>query len=123
MSQMKADRPQTFNSNGVMASRWRFCVLTADYTVGYAGAGAIAPFINIDTADATGRGILVADKSAVSCKLEVGAAVAAGALLKPDASGRGITAVSTDRYSARALQAATALADIIEVEIVEGVAP
>jgi hypothetical protein len=123
MSQMKTSEPQTLQANGVMASRWRFCVITGDYTVGYAGAGVTAPYINIDTADAAGRGILVADKSGQSCKLEAGAAFAAGALLKPNASAQGIVCASGDRYSARSLQASTALLDVVEVEIVEGVAP
>jgi hypothetical protein len=121
MSQMKVERPETLLANGAMASKYRFVVITGDYTVGYAGAGAKAYGVNLDTADAAGRGILIAKDQ--NPKLEAGAAFAAGAYLKPDAAGRGVTAASTQPYSARALQAATALGDIVEVSIEHGVAP
>lgn len=124
MAQMKADRPATYYANGAMANRWRFVVLTGDYTVGYAGAGATAFGVNLDTADIAGRGIgVVEPSSGVSCKLEAGAAFAAGAYLKPDASGRGIAAATGQQYSARAIQAATALGDVVEVMLQNGVMP
>jgi hypothetical protein len=123
MAQMLADRPHTLLATGVMASRFRFVVFTGEYTVGYAGAGARAAGINLDTAAAAGMGILVANEgSGPTCKIEAGAAFSAGALLKPDASGRGIAAVATDAYSARALQAATAAGDLVECELVSGTA-
>lgn len=122
MSQAKADRPQTLLANGAMASRFRFVVMTGDYTVGYAGAGVQAAGINQDTADIAGRGVNVATGNNPSSKLEAGAAFAAGAKLAPDASGRGVTAVGGQPYSARAMQAATALGDIVEVLYENGVA-
>jgi hypothetical protein len=123
MSQMKADRPQTFNSNGVMASLYRFVVFTGDYTVGYAGAGARAIGVNLDTSAAVGRGILIATQgSGVSVKIEAGAAFAAGSLLAPDATGRAVVAAGGAAYSAVAFQAAGAAGDIIEASLEAGVA-
>jgi hypothetical protein len=123
MAQFLADRPETFLANAAMTSRWRFVKFTGDYTVGYCVAGDPADGVNMDTADVAGRGILVAGPgSGPSIKIEAGAAIAAGAPLKPDASGRGITAVGGDKYSARALQAATAAGDLIEAHFESGVA-
>lgn len=123
MSQMKADRPATYLANGVMANLFRFVVITAEYTVGYAGAGVRAFGVNIDTADAVGRGVAIAgEKSGISVKLTAGAAFAAGALLAPDASSRGVVAVGGQPFSARALEAATAAGDLVEVELVSGTA-
>ena len=48
--------------------------------------------------------------------VEAGAAVAAGALVKSDASGRAITHDSTNPICGRALTAATQAGDIIEVD-------
>jgi hypothetical protein len=123
MAQMKADRPHTLLANGAMASRYRFCIITADYTVGYAGAGARAHGVNLDTAPYAGHGVAIAaEGSGVSVKIEAGAAFGAGALLKPDALGRAVTASGAEQYSARAIQAATALGDLVECELVSGTA-
>lgn len=122
MSQMKADRPATYLAGGVMASLFRFVKFTGDYTVSYCVAGDPADGVNLDKAAAAGDGILIAGPgSGPTVKIEAGAAVAAGDPLKPDASGRAITAVSTNKYSARALQAATALGDLIECQLESGV--
>lgn len=124
MAQMFADRPATYVANGAMANRFRFVVITADYTVGYAGAGVYAFGVNLDTADASGRGVaIVTQGSGPTVKLTIGAAVAAGALLKPDAAAKGITAASTERASARAIQAGGADGDLIEVELVNMIVP
>lgn len=123
MSQMKADRPATYLANGAMATRFRFVVLTGDYTVGYAGAGARAFGVNLDTADVAGRGILIAGQgSGPTVKIEAGGAFGAGALLTSDAVGRAVVAGAGTPYSARAIQAATALGDLVECELVSGTA-
>jgi Uncharacterized conserved protein (DUF2190) len=123
MSQMNADRPHTLLAAGAIANRFRFVVISGAYTVSVAGAGVRAHGINIDTADAAGRGIAVAGPgSGVTCKLTAGAAFSAGALLKPDASGRGIAAAGGEAYSAVALEAALAAGDIVEVQQESGVA-
>ena len=123
MAQMKADRPATYLANGAIANRFRFVVITGDYTVGPAGAGVRAFGVNLDTADIAGRGILIAQQgSGVTVKIEAGAAFAAGALLAPDASARAVAATATNPYSARAIQAATAAGDIVECELEGGTA-
>jgi hypothetical protein len=116
MSQMKADRPQTLIAAGALANRFRLVKLSAEYTVTTCGAGEAAIGIQLDTAAVAGDAVAVASlNNNVSCKLEAGAAVAAGALLKSDASGRGITATSGSIVVARTLEAATAAGDLIEV--------
>ena len=124
MAQMKADRPATYLANAAIASRYRFVIVTADYTVGLAGAAARAFGVNLDTATAAGQGILVATRgSGPTVKIEAGAAVAAGALLAPDATGRAVTCGAAAQYSGKALQAATAAGDLIECELADGVGP
>lgn len=123
MSQMKADHPVTYQASGAMTSLYRFVVFTGDYTVGYAGAGARAIGVNLDSADIAGRGILVATPgSGQSVKIEAGAAFAAGALLAPDATGRAVVAAGAAQYSAVAAQAATAAGDLIEAQLESGTA-
>ena len=121
--QFKNDRPVTFQANGAMASRWRFVVLTAEQTVGYAGAGARALGVNMDTAEAAGDAVPVAlPTTGPTIKIEAGAAVAAGARLAPDASGRAVAAGAAAAYSAIALSAATAAGDLIEAVLESGTA-
>lgn len=123
MAQMKSDRPVTHYATGAMLNRFRFVVFTADYTVGYAGAGVRAIGVNLDTADIAGRGILVAlPGSGQTVKVEAGAAFAAGALLAPDATGRAVVAAGAAPYSAVAQQAATAAGDLIEAQLESGTA-
>lgn len=53
-------------------------------------------------------------------KLECGAAVARGASISSDASGKGVTAATGDRVYAIALEAAGGDADVISVELHHG---
>lgn len=55
------------------------------------------------------------------CLLEAGAAFAVGAFLKSDASGRGVTAATTERYYALAKRAAAAAGEKIPVVIMRGI--
>lgn len=121
MAQMKALLQQTFNAAADLSSfRYRFVVMSADYTVNIAGAGARALGVLQDNPAAAGRGALVCTDG--TTKLVAGAAVAAGALLTSDATGRGVTAGGGTQYSAKALQAATAAGDLIEVQLENGTA-
>lgn len=52
--------------------------------------------------------------------VEAGAPVAIDALIASDGTGRGITAVSTNRVNGRALTAAAQAGDIIEVDLFDG---
>lgn len=81
--------------------------------------GRVAPTENV-TADPplaarTGEEILVYDHNEREVYMYVGAAVAAGAFLKPNASGRAITAAAADDCGAVALQAGAADGEIIKV--------
>lgn len=123
MSQFKADRPETFISNGALANPWRFVVITADRTVGLAGAAARADGVLMSTADAAGQEVAVATEgSGNSIRIEAGAAFAAGAKLAPDATGRAVTAGAAAQYSAVATQAATAAGDLVECHLRSGTA-
>lgn len=62
-------------------------------------------------------GAQVAVQLSGTTKIVAGAPISAGAPLTTDGSGRALTAASTKRYHARAIQAATALGDIIEVDL------
>lgn len=97
----------------------RFVAKSGAFLVAQAGAGVIALGISHEGSKAVplpGASSLAAqagDPIAVygdteSCLLEAGAAFAAGAFLKPDAQGRGITAATGERFSAVAEQAAGA---------------
>lgn len=119
MSQMKADRPSTYLAAAAMAFLYRFVKFTAEYTVNYCGAdeGKLAAGVTLDTATAAGMGILIAGPhSGPTMKIEAGAAIAAGAPVKPDASGRAVTAGGADVACGRVLEAATAAGDIIEMQ-------
>lgn len=112
----------------------RFVTKSGAFTVAQAGAGAVAIGISHEgskTAPIPGASSLAAsagDPLAVygdteACLLEAGAAYAAGAYLKPDSTGRGITAASTEKYSAIAEQAAAAAGVKVIVNVKAGVAP
>lgn len=58
-----------------------------------------------------------------NCVVLAGAAVTAGAYLKPDANGKAVTCSSGDKYSARARNGAAAAEAELQVTIEHGVAP
>lgn len=108
------------------AKRYYFCKISAEYTVNVAGNAAedVIGIIQDDNATAAGQGVLVRPIPAgVSSWLTMGAAVAAGAPVTSGAAGKGRTAVSGEAYFARALQAATADGDIVEVHLTTGRVP
>jgi hypothetical protein len=124
MAQFKADRPATYLANGAISNRFRFVTITGDYTVGVCGAGGAVFGVNLDTASAAGQGICIAHPgSGPTVQVTAGAAFAAGAFLKSDASGRAIAALTTNKYHAQAIQAALAAGDLVEVMFVEGTVP
>lgn len=57
------------------------------------------------------------------CSLEAGAAVSAGAYVKPDADGKGIAIVGGESFYAQALTPALADGELFDVYIQRGVAP
>lgn len=85
----------------------------------------------VDTAGAAAVGLLIAEtddvKSGDTVTIQVkdiglwkaGAAIAAGALLTPDANGKATTAASGNFILAQALEAATAADQVIHVQIIK----
>jgi len=108
------------------AKQYHFLRISADYTVNTPGAAAqdIIGIQQDDNCTAAGMGVLVRPiPAAPSSLLKMGAAVAAGAPVTSDANGKGVTATTGQRYYARALQAATADGDIVEVHCIVGNVP
>lgn len=109
----------------------RFIVISGDYEVSQAAA-ATAAYLGVShdsTKSAPADGLANVNHAELgdtvsyykvgdSCLLEAGAAVAAGALLESDASGRGITAAGAGEMAgAIALEAAGAAGELIRVQI------
>lgn len=57
-----------------------------------------------------------------NCEVECGAAVTAGAFVKPDANGRAITASANDKYSGQAINSTGAANQKLKITLVRGVA-
>jgi uncharacterized protein YaiE (UPF0345 family) len=97
----------------------RFVVLSGQSTVAQAGANAVAIGVSQEGSytapvdDAPSLAAIAGLPLKVygdteTCLVEAGAAFAVNAELKPDAQGRAIAAVATDKYSAVALEPAAA---------------
>lgn len=120
MAQMKNLLVETFNAAAVIANKFRFVIGGAgEMTVQVAGAGARAIGINIDKADAIGKGVAVATIG--TCKVEAGAAFGWNVPLKPDATGRAIACATGNTYSGISRGAALAAGDIVECKLEGGV--
>lgn len=100
--------------------RNKFLKVTADYTVNLAVANT-DPVIGVqDDIPMNAAAAQVAVRMTGTAEVIAGAAVAAGAKVTPDASGRAITAVATQEYHGIALEAATAVGDLIEIFLIKG---
>lgn len=108
---------QSFEAGAdLSASQFRFVELASDGQidpVGTAGGNAVGVLYNLPAA--AGRAAQVAVRGSV--KVVAGAAITRGAKVSSDNVGRAITAVSTHHVQGRALQAASAAGEIIEVEL------
>jgi hypothetical protein len=82
-----------------------------------ATANAVCLGIAEDNQQNLTRPLRVADRPGENTFGEAGAAFALDALLTPDANGRLITCTTTQNVAAIARQAATALGDLVSVEI------
>lgn len=111
----------------------RFVKITGDFAVGQCVAGEAAFGISqegLGSAPIPGAASSAAEIDrplrvyglGEVCELEVGAAVLAGAKLKPDANGRGITCVANDKYSAEVIRGQATAGDRALVFICRGVA-
>lgn len=108
---------ETFEAGAdISASQFRFVELASDGQVdpvGTAGGNAVGVLYNLPAA--AGRAAQVAVTGRV--KVVAGAAITRGAKVSSDNVGRAITAVSTHHVQGRAVQAATAAGEVIEVEL------
>ncbi len=98
------------------ALQYRFMSLTADQIATVSGAGILADGVLQNDPISGAAGSLCPLNGSVS-KIEAGAAVAANADVMTDANGRAITATATNEICGKALQAASAAGEIIEVLI------
>lgn len=105
--------------------RWCFVRLSADNTVTTPGAAATDIIgVQQNMPSAAGQPTLVRPcPDGGTTEILAGAAFAAGAPLTSDASGRAVTATTTQRFYARAVYAATALGDVVEAMLATGTVP
>ena len=100
--------------------RYKFLKVTADYTVNIATANGDAIVGVQDDIPFAAAGAQVAVRFAGTAVVMAGAAIAAGAKVTADASGRAVTVGATQDYHGIALEAATAVGDLIEVFLTKG---
>lgn len=109
--------PNTYLA-GAAIIRYRAVMRGADVNSAIqATANAVPIGIAQDDQQTAARAISIADRPGEVVLAEAGAAFAYDALLASDANGRLITATTTQNVVAIARQAATALSDLVTVEI------
>ena len=118
MSQQVPGHVETFVAAADLSgNNNRWVKVTADNTVGQATAvGDAIIGVQKDIPHPV-AGAQVSVMLSGTPMIMAGAAISAGAPLTTDGSGRAITATSTQRYHARAIQAATALGDLIQCDL------
>jgi len=102
-------------SADLSSSQYRLMAVNSSGQVAAAGAGARSDGVLQNAPAAQGRGATIAF-GGIS-KVEAGAAVAAGALITPDASGKAVTIGSGDVPAGKALEAASGDGSIISVQL------
>jgi len=118
--------PKTFKAAADLSTalkRYTFVKLTTDNTVNTCGAGETPVGVQQNLPDAAGKGLVAALIGSGGSKLRVGAAVAAGAKLKSDSTGRGTTAAAANEYFAIAIGAASNADEVVEVVLQNGTTP
>ena len=116
MSQSYGRADETYMANADLSThQYKFAVVVAEYTVGLAGANVRTVGIIQDIPVKGQAGAPCVIRRNGTSKLVAGAAIAAGAQLTSDASGRGVTATAGQIINAQALEAAAAAGEIIEV--------
>lgn len=104
-------------------ARNKFLKMTADQTVGLATANTDAIVGVQDDIPFAAAGAQVAVRFGGTADIMAGAAVAAGSKVTTDGSGRAVVATTGQDYHGIALEAATALGDLIECFLVKGKVP
>lgn len=104
-------------ASGALAAR-RMVDFDSSGDVAYPSAGSVAAGVLQEAADAADKVISAALPDGAIVKVEAGAAVALGADVMSNATGQAITATATNTIMGKALQAAGALGDIIEVQLI-----
>ena len=99
----------------------RFASYGGGYASGVAGAGGSSDACGV-TEHAVEVGEAVSVVTGYSYLVEAGATFAAGAFVKPGADGKAVVGTITD-HCARALEAATAIGQLVEVRLMPHVHP
>lgn len=110
----------TLVATAVLAA-YRFASYAGGYASGAAGAGGAADALGV-TEHAAEIGEAVSVATGFSYLVEAEATFAAGAFIKPGTDGKAAAGSITD-HCARALEAATAVGQLVEVQLVEHVHP
>lgn len=100
----------------------KFMRISADNTINLATAPGQAVIGVLDDTPHNAAGVQGAVRLTGTADVVAGAAVAAGAKVTVDGSGRGVLATAGQEYYGIAIQAATALGDLIEVFLTRGTA-
>jgi len=124
MSQSVPGLVSTFVTGAdLSAQKNRWARISADNTVNIATAPANPIIGVIDDIPQNAAGMQVAVRLSGTADIVAGAAVAAGAFVTTDGSARAVTATTGQLAHGIAIQAATALGDLIEVFLVKAPAP
>lgn len=102
-------------STDLSAGRFHFVVVDSSKELALAGAGVSADGVLQDQPDAQGKIGSVMPLNGSILKVTAGAAVAVGAEVMSNASGRAITGTATNKSLGKAVSAAGADGEIIEV--------
>jgi hypothetical protein len=97
------------------AAQYTFMTLSSGQVVQQSSAGGSCVGVLRGTASAQGRAVTVDGDPGSVVKVVAGAAVAQDAKVSSDASGRAITAIATHHVQGKALTAAGAAGELIEV--------
>jgi hypothetical protein len=118
MSQSYGRQDETYMANADLTPyQFRFAVMTAEYTVGLAGANVRAIGVIQDIPVQGKAGAPSAIRRTGTSKIVAGAAFAAGVPLTSDATGRAVQATAGQYINGYALEAATAAGDVVETTV------
>lgn len=118
MSQSYGRQDETYIANADLSgNQFRAVVVTAEYTVGVAGANVRWLGVQQDLPIKGQAGMPCAVRRSGTTKVIAGAAFAAGVPLTSDAAGRAVQATAGQYINGYALEPASALGDVIEMTL------